>query len=76
MAQSLITDCCKELALNIVNDGEGATKLVNIKVKGAWSDEEAKIIASSVANSLLVKTAIFAEDPNWGRIFSAVGFGS
>ena len=72
-AQSLISDCCKELALNIVNDGEGATKLVNIKVKGAWSDEEAKIIASSVANSLLVKTAIFAEDPNWGRIFSAVG---
>ena len=73
LAQSLISDCCKELALNIVNDGEGATKLVNIKVKGAWSDEEAKIIASSVANSLLVKTAIFAEDPNWGRIFSAVG---
>ena len=73
LAQSLITDCCKELALNIVNDGEGATKLVNIKVKGAWSDEEAKIIAASVANSLLVKTAIFAEDPNWGRIFSAVG---
>ena len=72
LAQSLITDCCKELALNIVNDGEGATKLVNIKVKGAWSDEEAKIIAASVANSLLVKTAIFAEDPR-GRIFSAVG---
>ena len=46
LAQSLISDCCKELALNIVNDGEGATKLVNIKVKGAWSDEEAKIIAS------------------------------
>lgn len=73
LAKTLVTDCCKELALNIVNDGEGATKLVNIKVKGAWSDEEAKIVASSVANSLLVKTAIFAEDPNWGRIFSAVG---
>ena len=73
LAKTLVTDCCKELALNIVNDGEGATKLVNIKVKGAWSDEEAKIVASSVANSLLVKTAIFAEDPNWGSIFSAVG---
>jgi len=72
-AQNLISNCCKELALNIVKDGEGATKLVNIKVKGAWSDEEAKIIARSVANSMLVKTAIFAEDPNWGRIFSAVG---
>ena len=61
------------MAINIVKDGEGATKLVNIRVNGAGSDREAKMIASSIANSLLVKTAIFAEDPNWGRIFSAVG---
>ena len=73
LVKSLISECCKELAIDIVKDGEGATKLVNIRVNGAESDEEAKLIASSIANSLLVKTAIFAEDPNWGRIFSAVG---
>ncbi len=73
LVKSLIAECCQELAINIVKDGEGATKLVNIRVNGAGSDREAKMIASSIANSLLVKTAIFAEDPNWGRIFSAVG---
>ena len=73
LVKSLISECCQDLALNIVEDGEGASKLVNVRVNGADSYNEAKMIASSIANSLLVKTAIFAEDPNWGRIFSAVG---
>lgn len=57
----------------IVKDGEGATKLIEIKVKGASSKESAKKIALSVANSNLVKCAFFGEDPNWGRILSAIG---
>ncbi len=62
------------LARMIVQDGEGATKFVTVKVDGAGSDRDAKVIAMAVANSLLVKTAIFGADPNWGRIVSAVGY--
>lgn len=61
------------LAQAIVRDGEGATKFVTIEVAGAASDEDAHVIAKSVANSPLVKTALFASDPNWGRILAAVG---
>nr|MCA8833964.1 bifunctional glutamate N-acetyltransferase/amino-acid acetyltransferase ArgJ [Pseudomonadota bacterium] len=62
-----------ELAQAIVRDGEGATKLITIKITGATSPQSAKIIAQSIANSPLVKTAIAGEDPNWGRIVMAVG---
>ncbi len=63
----------KDLALQVVRDGEGARKLVEITVSGAESDASAKKIAFSVANSPLVKTAIAGEDANWGRIVMAVG---
>ncbi len=63
----------KELALKIVQDGEGATKLVTVKVAGASSRDEGLQIARTVANSPLFKTACFGEDANWGRIFAAAG---
>ena len=63
----------KNLALDIVKDGEGAKKLVEYQIEGAISDKSAKIIAFSIANSPLVKTAIAGEDPNWGRIVMAIG---
>ena len=61
------------LAKRIVNDGEGASKFIKIDVLKCKSEEDAKKISFSVANSLLVKTAIAGEDPNWGRIMMAVG---
>ncbi len=61
------------LALEMVRDGEGATKLVTYKVTGAKDDREAEIAAKALSDSLLVKTALFGEDPNWGRIASTVG---
>jgi glutamate N-acetyltransferase/amino-acid N-acetyltransferase len=63
----------QKLAFDIVKDGEGANKLVAFEIKGAKSKEEAQKIAKSLSNSLLVKTAIFGEDPNWGRIASTIG---
>lgn len=63
-----------ELARAIVADGEGATKLVEIRVKGAESFNSASKVARAVANSPLVKTALFGEDPNWGRIVCAIGY--
>lgn len=63
----------KDLALQIVKDGEGASKFVTIDVSGAVSDKSAKNVAMSIANSPLVKTAIAGEDANWGRIIMAVG---
>ncbi|MDP6051259.1 MAG: bifunctional glutamate N-acetyltransferase/amino-acid acetyltransferase ArgJ [Candidatus Latescibacteria bacterium] len=65
---------CTDLAKKIARDGEGATKLVEIQVNGARSDEDARTIGMSVANSALVKTAIYGHDPNWGRIICAVGY--
>jgi len=62
-----------ELAMMILRDGEGANKVVAFEVKGAKSDEEARIAATALSNSLLVKTALFGEDPNWGRIASTIG---
>lgn len=63
----------KELALKIVADGEGATKLVTIKITGAREESEALSAAQTIANSALVKTAFFGEDANWGRIIAALG---
>ncbi|MBT8358115.1 MAG: bifunctional glutamate N-acetyltransferase/amino-acid acetyltransferase ArgJ [Deltaproteobacteria bacterium] len=62
-----------DLAKMVVKDGEGATKFVEIIVKGALADEDAYEIADSVSNSNLVKTALFGEDANWGRILAAAG---
>lgn len=67
--QGLMTD----LAQQIVRDGEGATKFISVQVRGAVSDASAKVIAKSIANSPLVKTAIAGEDANWGRVVMAVG---
>jgi glutamate N-acetyltransferase/amino-acid N-acetyltransferase len=64
---------CQNLVQQLAADGEGATKMVEIIVKGAQSNSEASVIAEKVATSLLVKTAIFGNDPNWGRIVCAVG---
>jgi glutamate N-acetyltransferase/amino-acid N-acetyltransferase len=64
---------CGELAEMIVRDGEGATKLVRVAVEGARDRAEARRVAYAVAHSPLVKTALFASDPNWGRILAAVG---
>lgn len=63
-----------ELAKLVVRDGEGATKFLEVTVKGAISQQEAKAAAMAVAKSPLVKTAFFGEDPNWGRILCAVGY--
>jgi glutamate N-acetyltransferase/amino-acid N-acetyltransferase len=64
---------CEDLAKLIAKDGEGATKLVEVRVDGALSEDEARMAAKKIVGSSLVKTAIFGEDPNWGRIISALG---
>ncbi len=63
----------KELAYLIIKDGEGASKVIKITIKGAKTKEEAKNLAFAIANSPLVKTAFYGGDPNWGRIFAALG---
>ena len=63
----------RDLAMAIVKDGEGATKFVEVRVKGARAKEDSRNVAYSIANSALVKTALFASDPNWGRLVMAVG---
>jgi glutamate N-acetyltransferase/amino-acid N-acetyltransferase len=71
--QEALSEVMESLAQQIVRDGEGARKLITIEVSGAPGDEAAERIARSIANSLLVKTAIAGSDPNWGRILSAAG---
>ncbi|MCC6467181.1 MAG: bifunctional glutamate N-acetyltransferase/amino-acid acetyltransferase ArgJ [Alphaproteobacteria bacterium] len=68
-----LDDLTRDLAIQVVRDGEGAEKFVEIAVSGAASDKAAKTIALAIANSPLVKTAIAGEDANWGRIVMAVG---
>lgn len=68
-----LTELMQQLAQAIVRDGEGATKFVAVEVSQANSEAEAKAVAYTVAHSPLVKTALFASDPNWGRILAAVG---
>ncbi len=70
---SLLRELCQHLARQIVLDGEGATKFVEIAVRGAATDDDARAAARTVAESLLVKTALFGGDPNWGRIMAALG---
>jgi len=71
--QKILNEVLFTLAIEIVRDGEGATKLVTIQVEGALNQHDAKQVVYTVANSPLVKTAIFGEDANWGRIMAAVG---
>ncbi|MFN3648645.1 MAG: bifunctional glutamate N-acetyltransferase/amino-acid acetyltransferase ArgJ [Armatimonadota bacterium] len=65
---------CEHLAKELARDGEGATKLVEIRVTGARTPAEARQVALSIGNSPLVKTALFGNDPNWGRILCAAGY--
>jgi len=69
----LLNDACTDLAHQLVQDGEGATKLVTITVRGAANGQTAARIARVIAESPLVKTAFHGEDPNWGRIIAAAG---
>jgi glutamate N-acetyltransferase/amino-acid N-acetyltransferase len=71
--QETLGDLLKDLALQIVADGEGATKFITIRVCGAREEQDGEQIARTVANSNLVKTAFFGEDANWGRIIAAMG---
>ena len=72
--EDVLRDVLLSLAKQIVKDGEGATKFVEIRLTGATSNAEAKQAALAIANSSLVKTAFFGQDANWGRIFAAVGY--
>lgn len=71
--QHAVDEVCMYLAQAIVRDGEGATKLIILDVINARNEQDAKQIAFTIAHSPLVKTALFASDPNWGRILAAVG---
>ena len=71
---SMLSNVCRRLAESVVKDGEGATKFVEILIRGARNKEEAKQAAYAVAHSPLVKTAFFGEDANWGRILCALGY--
>ena len=71
--QQALTDVCLELAKAIAKDGEGATKLIEVNVSGATSDQQARTIAKQIVGSSLVKTALYGQDANWGRIIAAIG---
>jgi glutamate N-acetyltransferase/amino-acid N-acetyltransferase len=71
--QKALTYVCTEMAKKMAADGEGATKLIEVNVKGAKSEMDAKKIAKAIVSSNLVKCAMFGNDPNWGRVISAVG---
>jgi glutamate N-acetyltransferase/amino-acid N-acetyltransferase len=71
--ERLLADAAQELALMICRDGEGVTKVVTIRVQGAATATAAKRVADTIATSNLVKTALFGEDANWGRIMAALG---
>jgi len=71
--ESALQQVCRDLARQIVEDGEGATLLIEIRVSSAATDEDAVAIARQIATSSLVKTAAFGRDPNWGRVIAAAG---
>ena len=72
--ESAMLEVARTLARSIARDGEGATKLIGVRVQGAESDDEARVAARAVASSSLVKTAVHGGDPNWGRIVCALGY--
>lgn len=69
-----LEECCVSLAKQIAADGEGATKLLEVRVKGARCEKDAEKIARAVITSPLVKSAVYGEDPNWGRVVCAAGY--
>jgi glutamate N-acetyltransferase/amino-acid N-acetyltransferase len=71
--QHMVDEVCLSLALQICRDGEGVTKLIEVVIRGARTEREAELAANAVATSCLVKTAMFGEDANWGRILAAIG---
>lgn len=71
--ENAVSSVCRDLAQDIVRDGEGATKFVTVQVRGGHAEADCLRIAYAVAESPLVKTALFASDPNWGRILAAIG---
>ncbi len=71
--QTALDFVCLELTKKIARDGEGATKLIICQVEAAYTEDDAKKIAKSVINSPLVKTAVYGNDPNWGRLMMAIG---
>jgi len=73
MFSAALTEVCQSLAYQIAADGEGATKVVRIEIRGAASAADARAMARAIANSPLVKCAMHGNDPNWGRIISAAG---
>jgi glutamate N-acetyltransferase/amino-acid N-acetyltransferase len=68
-----LEECCRVLAQQIAADGEGATKLIEVTVKGAKKEDKAAKVARTIIESPLVKTAVYGEDPNWGRVVAAAG---
>lgn len=70
---SALEECCRQLAIQIAADGEAATKLLEITVIGAPTEEDAAVVARTIAESPLVKTAVYGADPNWGRVIAAAG---
>ena len=72
--QGVVTDFAQELSQLVVRDGEGATKFVTVRVRNSPDYESGRQIASTIARSPLVKTALYGKDANWGRILCAVGY--
>jgi glutamate N-acetyltransferase/amino-acid N-acetyltransferase len=72
--ESALEECCRALSQQIAADGEGATKLIEVRVKGAPDEAGAADIARAIVTSPLVKTAVYGEDPNWGRVVAAAGY--
>ncbi|MFP4416996.1 MAG: bifunctional glutamate N-acetyltransferase/amino-acid acetyltransferase ArgJ [Chitinispirillaceae bacterium] len=72
--QDALFEVCNSLCAKIAEDGEGATKRIEVNVTGGKNDQDCKLAAKAIANSNLVKTAIFGNDPNWGRILCAIGY--
>jgi glutamate N-acetyltransferase/amino-acid N-acetyltransferase len=73
LVEEAITEAARELAIMVVRDGEGAQKLIHVRVQKARNQSEALQVAQTVAGSLLVRTAVTGGDPNWGRILAAAG---
>ena len=71
--QRHLTEACLNLAKQICQDGEGTTKVIQVIVNRAWTRRDAKKVATAVGTSTLFKTAMFGQDPNWGRIMAAIG---
>jgi glutamate N-acetyltransferase / amino-acid N-acetyltransferase len=73
LLEAMLTEVCTHLAKSIARDGEGATCLVEVQVSGATDEAAARQVARTIAGSMLLKSAIFGHDPNWGRIAAAAG---